>query len=153
MPSDLASAVQRYYPQIYLACHADHVRARSTAFRLSAQDSALLAHLDEDSPMLAGDLARHLGISASSLSAAIKRLGGLGYLERRPRPRDRRQVDLHLTARGAEAMASTSVLDRRRVEGVLATLSAAQRKRAVAGLATLAAAARQFQMQQPQRRL
>lgn len=41
-------AVQIAYPQIYLACHTRHTRARSSAFRLSARDSSLLVHLDED---------------------------------------------------------------------------------------------------------
>lgn len=145
MPSDLVTAVQRFYPQIYFACHADHVRARSTAYRLSAHDSSLLAHLDPDRPVLTGELARHLGVSASTLSAAIKRLAQLGYIERCSRPPDRRQIELRLTARGAEAMTSTSVLDRKRVEAVLEELSPAQQRRAVAGLALLAMAARTVQ--------
>ena len=38
--------IQRLYPQIYLACHVDHVRASSTEWRLSSRDSSILAHLD-----------------------------------------------------------------------------------------------------------
>lgn len=152
MPSDLVTAIQRAYPQIYLACHVDHVRAVSTEYRLSAQDSSLLAHLDERRALLAGELARHLGLAASTLSAAIKRLERLGYLSRRTRPRDRRHVELRLTPRGAEAMAETSVLDVTRLEGVLTQLPLAKRRRAVAGLELLAEAARKFQFKQPQRR-
>ena len=40
--------IQRLYPQIYLACHVDHVRASSTEWRLSSRDSSILAHLDTD---------------------------------------------------------------------------------------------------------
>ena len=43
-------AVQIAYPQIYLACHTHHTRARSSAFHLSARDSSLLVHLDETHP-------------------------------------------------------------------------------------------------------
>jgi DNA-binding MarR family transcriptional regulator len=152
MPDDPVIAVQRFYPQIYLACHADHVRAVSTPHRLSAQDSSVLAHLDEREPVQTGELARHLGVAASSLSATIKRLAALGYLMRQPRRHDRRIVELRLTAQGTEAMSATSVLDRARVAGVLAELSPETRKRAVAGLAALARASRRFQLKHTKRR-
>ncbi len=145
-------AIQRYYPQIYLACHRHHVRAVSTPYRLSAQDSALLTHLDEEQAVLTGELARHLGLSASTLSASVKRLASLGYLVRRPRDRDRRKIDLLLTAKGAEALSGTSVLDRRRIEGLLTQLMPVEARRAVDGLALLARAARQLQLKQPQTR-
>ena len=32
--------IQRFYPQVYLACHADHVRAGSTKWRLQRPDGA-----------------------------------------------------------------------------------------------------------------
>src|SRR5579862_7488882 len=146
MPLNHAVAIQRYYPQIYLACHVDHVRAASTAHRISARDSGLLAHLDEENGITAGQLARHLGVAASTLSAAIARLESLGYLTRQARPRDRRIIELRLTAQGAEAMAATSVLDRGRVAGLLARLTPADCRRAVAGLALLARAAGELQL-------
>jgi DNA-binding MarR family transcriptional regulator len=149
MSPELVSAVQRSYPQIYGACHVDHVRARSTAHRLSAQDSSLLSHLETEAPLRPGRLAKHLGISPSTLSASIKRLAALGYLSRTPAPRDRRQVELRITAQGLEAMADTSVLDRARVEGVLKLLSPRARDQAVSGLELLADAARRFQLRQP----
>jgi hypothetical protein len=37
--------VQRLYPQIYVACHTDHVRAASTEWRISSQDASILVHL------------------------------------------------------------------------------------------------------------
>lgn len=152
MTPNLVSDVQRYYPQIYLACHADHVRARSTAYRLSAHDSSLLAHLDERTSVPAGKLARHFGVAASTLSAALQRLESLGYLTRTPRARDRRAIELRRTPKGSEAMAATSVLDGKRVAGVLARLRPAERRRAVEGLALFAGAALKFQLTHPARR-
>jgi DNA-binding MarR family transcriptional regulator len=152
MSQALVRVVQRCYPQIYLACHVDHVRTKSNRYHLSAHDSSLLAHLEEDVPTTPRELARHLGISNSTLSAALKRLEGLGYLGRRAKVRDARQVELRLTAAGAEAMAASSVLDARRVGGVLAQLAAAPRRRAVAGLQLLAQAARAFQAAAPRRK-
>lgn len=151
MTAPLVRAVQRAYPQIYLACHLDHVRTKSNRHHLSAHDSTLLAHLDESRATTAGDLARHLGVAASTLSAALARLEKLGHLTRTPARRDRRIIELRLTVQGAEAMADTSVLDRRRVAAVLAELSPREQNRAVAGLALLARAALAFQFQAPRR--
>lgn len=145
-------SIQRYYPQIYLACHVDHVRTKSNRHHLSAHDSTLLAHLEESQPTLAGPLARHLGIASSTLSAALNRLESLGHLTRTPARRDKRQIELRLTALGAEAMAEASVLDTKRVAAVLENLSATDQKRAVAGLALLAAAALERQAKAPRRK-
>jgi DNA-binding MarR family transcriptional regulator len=142
MDRRLVRDLQRYYPQIYLACHVDHVRARSTPFRLSSRDAALLSHLDTHEPITAGQLAEHLGVVPSTLSEASRRLERLGYLCRVRRARDRRLVELRLTEAGAEAMAGASVLDSERVARLLGTLAPGQRRRAVAGLALLARAAR-----------
>lgn len=152
MTAPLVRAVQRAYPQIYLACHVDHVRTRSNRHHLSAHDSTLLVHLDEQRATVAGDLARHLGVTASTLSAALARLEELGHLTRTPARRDRRRIELRLTPQGAEAMADTSVLDRRRVAAVLGQLSPREQRRAVAGLALLARAALEFQARAPRRK-
>jgi DNA-binding MarR family transcriptional regulator len=141
--SDVES-IQRWYPQIYLACHTRHVRASSTVHRLSARDSGLLAHLSEEHPTTASDLAGHLGVSRSTLSGAIKKLQGLGYLKRTPDSGDHRVASLTLTEGGAKAMSATSVLDADRVAAVLGHLSAPQRKTALEGLAVLAEASRRF---------
>jgi len=136
--------VQRLYPQIFVACHTDHVRAASTEWRISSQDASILVHLDRESGLSPRDLARHLGVVPSTLSAAIARLSKLGYLSSQPVAKDRRRRELRLTARGAEAIAATSVLDAERVRALLKKLSGAERRAAVRGLALLARAARQI---------
>ena len=137
-------AIQRCYPQIYLACHVDHIRAASTVHRLSARDSSLLVHLSPTEPLSPGDLAAHMGIGASTLSAAIRRLATLGYLRREPNTNDRRAAGLTLTSQGAKAMAATSVLDARRVRALLSLLKSDERKRALEGMELLAEAARKL---------
>lgn len=139
--------VQRLFPQIYLACHADHVRAASTSWDLSSHDASILAHLDLENAISPRALAAHLNVAASTLSAAIARLSRLGYLTSEPSPSDRRQRELRLTDRGAEAIASTSVLDENRVRELLDRLNAQERAAALRGLQLLAQAARQ--MKQP----
>ena len=142
MTSSLVVEVLRLYPQIYLACHVDHVRASSTEWQLSSKDASILAHLDANEPLTPRALAAHLGVVASTLSAALARLAQLGYITNTPAEADRRKRELRLTPRGAEAMASTSVLDAARVERLLNTLSADEREDAVRGLALLARGAR-----------
>lgn len=136
--------VQRLYPQIYLACHKDHVRAASTKWRISSQDASILVHLDRDSGMSPRALASHLGVAPSTLSAALSRLSELGYLTNEPGKTDRRKREIRLTVRGAEAIASTSVLDAERVQALLKKLKPAERKAAVNGLALLAEGARRL---------
>lgn len=138
----LVAEVQRHYPQIYLACHVDHVTARSTKWRLSSKDSSILSHLDRKRPMSPRELAAHLGVVPSTLSATIARLERLGYLKSEAVASDRRQRALRLTDGGAEAMGSTSVLDARKVGAMLEQLDAADRSAAVEGLGLLARAAR-----------
>ena len=134
--------VQVAYPQIYFACHTRHIRRASTATRLSAADSTLLAHLDEDRATRPTELAKHLGVAASTLSAAINRLAKLGYVTLGKAASDRRAVDLRLTAKGAEAMQASSVLDAALVAKMLAQLSPVERKRALEGIGLLAKGAR-----------
>jgi DNA-binding MarR family transcriptional regulator len=134
--------VQRLYPQIYLACHRNHVRAVSTEFRISSQDASILVHLDPESAASPQQLAKHLGVSPSTLSAATSRLGKLGYLEVKTSEKDGRKRELRLTKRGAQAISATSVLDQRKVLAVLNKLDANERKEALHGLGLLAKAAR-----------
>src|SRR5579872_1554126 len=129
--------VQRCYPQIYLACHKRHI--------LSARDSSILVHLSESVPVTPTELAAHLSVRGSTLSAAIQRLEKLGYLQRKRIHKDRRSVALTLTPHGARAMAETSVLDSERVAAVLARLSSSERTRALQGLELLAKAAKKLQ--------
>ena len=93
--------VQRLYPQIYIACHTDHVRAVSTKWRISSQDASILVHLDRDTGLSPRALADHLGVAPSTLSAALARLAALDYLTNNPHGTDRRKRELRLTARGA----------------------------------------------------
>ena len=140
--NDDVFAVQRLYPQIYLACHKNHVRAVSTKWRISSQDASILVHLDREMGLSPRALAAHLGVAGSTLSAALARLAKLGYLSNTPDEKDRRKRELRLTARGAEAISSTSVLDAERVRSMLNELEPEEKKAAVRGLALLAKGAR-----------
>jgi len=142
--ADEVETLQRCYPQIYLACHVQHIRATSTVHRLSARDSSILAHLSPTKPLSAGKLAAHMGIGVSTLSAAITRLASLGYLRRESSASDRRAAALTLTSQGTRAMAETSVLDAQRVRALLAKLSREKCRRALEGMEILAQASLQL---------
>jgi DNA-binding MarR family transcriptional regulator len=132
--------IQAAYPQVYLACHTRHQRKRSTAHQLSARDAAILAHLDEHLPITPARLAAHLGVGRSTLSEALKHLERLGYVGR-PASAVRRTGVL-LTARGAQAIGDTSVLETPRLRAVLAGTSDRERTLIASGLDTLARACR-----------
>jgi MarR family transcriptional regulator, organic hydroperoxide resistance regulator len=134
--------VQTCYPQIYLACHTRHMRAASSPQRLSPRDSTLLAHLDEKRPIRPSVLARHLGVGGPTISAAVKRLVRLGYIEQERDPDDARSVRLRLGQKGAAAMRDSSVLEPARVRRMLEKLAPGDRRAALKGLAVLAGAAR-----------
>jgi len=148
MSADDVYEVQRLYPQIFLACHTNHVRAASTRWKLSSHDSAILSHLSRASGLSPRSLAKHLGVAPSTLSASIKRLTNLGYLTCDAPANDKRRREIRLTERGAEAMSATSVLDRERVHGMLKKLKPADRKAALNGLALLARAARKLKAEE-----
>jgi DNA-binding MarR family transcriptional regulator len=143
MKAEHVRAIQRWYPQIYFACHTRHERATSSDARVSGHDSGVLSHLDETRPITAAALARHLGVGPSTLSATLNRLTKLGYITRTAAAADRRVLELRLTKAGARVMQAGSVLDSSRVAAVLDELSAAEQRVAVEGLGLLARASRE----------
>lgn len=131
------------YPKIFHACHTRHVRDASTGVVLSASQAAILDHLDEvDATSLAG-LARHAGVTASTMSIAVDRLVRKGLVTRVRDQADGRRVELRLTAAGARMREANSVLDAERVRAMLERLSEDDRASALHGLEILGRAADQ----------
>jgi DNA-binding MarR family transcriptional regulator len=136
--------VQAAYPAIYLACHTRHLQRRTSSARLSPSDGALLSHLSRRRATTPSGLAAHLGVGRPTVSAAVKRLIILGYVERRHREGDARVTELFRTDKGDAAVRAASVLDEDRVRTLLAHLKPADRARALDGLGHLARAAGQM---------
>jgi DNA-binding MarR family transcriptional regulator len=137
--------VQLTYPQVYHACHTRHQRKRTTDHRLSARDSAILAHCSTERARVPSALARHLGVARSTLSEATKKLVLAGYLRRVANEHgDGRQVGILLTAKGLRAVRETSVLESERLAAVLRCVSPSDRISIADGLTKLADACRRY---------
>src|SRR5262252_246577 len=143
MSADPVRELLEHFPRIYFACHSRHVRDPATRRVLSAHQASILSHLDEVEHTSVMDLARHMGVTASTMSIAIERLARHGYVIRGRDPKDGRRVNLTLSATGVRVRDAQSVLDPHRVRAMLAHLSPAERREALRGLALLARAARE----------
>jgi DNA-binding MarR family transcriptional regulator len=142
-----AREVMALYPRIYFACHTRHVRDPLTRKLLSRHQASVLDHLDDVEPTTLNGLAKHMGVTAGTMSLTIDRLERKGYVVRLRDAVDRRRVHLTLTAAGVRVRQASSVLDPPRVEAVVARLSSDERRDAVRGLALLARAAQEHMEQ------
>jgi hypothetical protein len=55
MSNDPVRDVQTWYPQIYLACHVDHKRPKTTRSGISPRESSLLCGEAGTTPVISGD--------------------------------------------------------------------------------------------------
>src|SRR6202451_2413184 len=119
--------VLRCYPQIYFACHRRHVRDEKTQNVLSAHQASILDHLDDVEVTSLLELARHMGVTPSTMSLTVDRLERGGYVRRERSTEDRRRVDLRLTPSGVRVKRQQKVLEPELIAALLQKLS--ERKR------------------------
>jgi DNA-binding MarR family transcriptional regulator len=136
--------VLRCYPQIYFACHRRHVRDQATQEVISAHQASILDHLDDVQATSLFDLARHMGVTASTMSITVDRLVRGAYVVRERSQEDRRRLDLRLTPAGLRIKKQQKVLEPELVAAVLARLDEKRRKQALRGLELLAEASREM---------
>jgi len=136
-------AVLELYPRIYFACHTRHARDPESGASVSAHQVSILDHLSANDPTSLAELAAHMGVTASTMSLAIDRLEGEGYVKRARDREDARRLRLLLTAKGQRIREAHSVLDAEKVDAMLARLSAGECNDAIRGLELLARAASQ----------
>jgi DNA-binding MarR family transcriptional regulator len=135
------AAVFRDYPRIFLSCHRRHVRDPKSGTLLSANQVSILDHLDPVHATTLSGLAKHMGVTAGTMSIAVDRLVRLGYVTRELDDADRRRVRLRLTDAGVRVCAESSVLEPQLVRDMLDELTPAERRDALNGLSLLARAA------------
>jgi DNA-binding MarR family transcriptional regulator len=141
MAKSAVETVLHCYPRIYFACHRRHVRDERAGTVLSAHQASILDHLDELEGTSLLELARHVGVTASTMSLAIDRLERGGYVTRERSRQDGRRVDLRLTSAGVGMKRQQKVLEPDLVAAMLQRLSAGRRREALHGLEMLAEAA------------
>ena len=141
MRRDAVRAVMENYPRIYFACHTRHVKDPKTRRQVSAHQASILDHLDETEPTGLLELARHMGVTVSTMSLNVERLVRRGYVRRTRDAEDRRRLRLLLTASGLRLREASTVLEPARVAAMLDELDADELARALKGLALLASAA------------
>lgn len=141
------------YPKIFFACHTRHVQDPKTRRAVSAHQASILDHLDSVEATSLMDLAKHMGVTPSTMSITLDRLARHGYVERRRDPRDRRRSALRLTSAGERIRRAQSVLEPARIAGMLSVLSDEERTQALNGLALLAQASDRFMASGPPKKL
>lgn len=141
MSHEGVETVLRCYPLIYFACHRRHVRDETSHEVLSAHQASVLDHLDEIEPTSLLDLARHMGVTPSSMSLMIDRLERGGYVRRERNKADGRRVDLRLTPAGVRIKRQQKVLEPALIAAMLERLGDRKRAQALRGLELLAEAA------------
>jgi DNA-binding MarR family transcriptional regulator len=141
---DDAKRLLRDYPRIFFACHARHVRDPKTRRLLSAHQASILDHLDDTEAVSLMGLAKHMGVTPSTMSLAIEKLVRRGYVIRERSSGDRRRLELRLSPAGERIKEASSVLEPARVRALLAGMPASQRATALDGLGLLARAADQL---------
>ena len=105
--------------------------------------AGILDHLDEVEPTSLMTLAKHMGVTASTMSLTVDRLVRGGHVVREKDPEDGRRVCLRLTPAGLRIKNMQKVLDPERVHAMLAELSPEDREAGLRGLEVLASAAEQ----------
>ena len=143
MASDAVQQVMELYPRIYFACHRRHVRDPQSRRVLSAHQASILDHLDEREPVMLLELARHMGVTASTMSLQVEQLVRKGYVMRERDAKDARRLRLRLSGSGERMREANSVLDTDRVASLLRRLSEEEQTAGIAGLALLAKAAQE----------
>jgi len=123
------------------ACRPRYAQDPAGGQRISAHQGRVLAFLDGADPTMVGELAEHMGVTASTMSLTLKRMEDAGYVRRDRDPADRRVTDVRLTEAGVRTRDAQRELDPDRLDRALGLLDPAERRDALRGLALLAAAA------------
>jgi DNA-binding MarR family transcriptional regulator len=141
MPRDLVAQILTAYPVLHHAVRQREVRASAGA-SVSAHQATILAQLDVEGGRALTEVATAMGVSLPTMSLMIDRLARAGLVDRRRDQSDGRRVSLRLTEAGVRTARSRSLIDRERVQALLARLAPADRAAGVRGLLKLARAAR-----------
>lgn len=97
-------------------------RAAEQRVGISGAQMFVLQCLARHSPCSVNELAGHTATDQSSVSVVVSRLVGIGHVRRTPSKRDRRSVDLSLTASGRKLLERAPVAAQDRLLEALSDL-------------------------------
>src|SRR6204780_4193250 len=78
------------------------VRAAAASHELSLTEAAVMARLAKEGPATTAELARAESMKPQQMGPPVAALKEMGMVERKPHPTDGRQVNIELTAKGAD---------------------------------------------------
>lgn len=133
--------IQMLYPRIYMACHVEHSKRKSSKGQISTRDASILAHLVEGYFQSPKNLASHMNIAASTMSEALHHLVSLGYVSFETNKNDARQTSFTCTQEGKNAIGQNSVLDANKIAVLLETMTPQDQQKVLDGLKLFADAA------------
>ena len=100
-----------------------HGRLKPMHLDVSVAQLTVLRLMAEHGPLRMSDVAREVGLSASSVTGLFDRLEAEGYIERRRSREDRREVSVVLTERARGMLEEANAQIVREVERLFAPLS------------------------------
>ncbi|MDH3272422.1 MAG: MarR family transcriptional regulator [Gemmatimonadota bacterium] len=128
-------------PRLLDACRRRSVADPSGTVSVSERQSRILQLLDDRDPVMVGELAEFMGVTASTMSLTLTRLEAAGCIRRTRDPEDRRVMNVVLTELGRDMRDRTTLLDPSRIDAMLGTLRPEERRSALDGLRLLVDAA------------
>ncbi len=80
---------------------------------LNLSEASLLAYTQESGPLMQADLAERVGVGRASMGSLVDSLESRGFVERRPKPGDRRVWLVAITPAGEQVARQISKIDER----------------------------------------
>ncbi len=80
---------------------------------LNLSEAILLAYTEEAGPLMQAELAKHMGVGRAAMGSLIDSLENRGWVERRPKPNDRRVWLIAITPSGEQAASQVAKIDER----------------------------------------
>ncbi len=80
---------------------------------LNLSEASLLAYTQESGPLMQADLAERVGVGRASMGSLVDSLESRGFVERRPKPGDRRVWLVAITPSGEQIARQISKIDER----------------------------------------
>lgn len=126
-PADVVDRFQRVFFQAKKAM-TDAADAAYGRHGVRSGQQFILMTLWEEDGLTPGEIARRLALATPTVTKATTRMEAAGLVHRRPHPKDRRLVCIHLSDRGEELREVMSREMRTLSERALAALSAPERE-------------------------